>query len=336
MVATFAIAMTLDLLVCPGCRTLRGDRLDVRTLEPLGDLLGCDCGRRYPIIDGIPIVLASPGAYLAGELATVVERDLTPEVSALLALELTDDAPYARLLEHLSIYLDAHWGDRATPPPEAGVAMTSAELAVAPLLERLVGLPRVGLAVELGCSVGRVLAEVPAERAIGIDMHAGALRRARRLLAGEPLAYARRMIGRHYEPATIAASAPARGRTLVCSDVLDPPLLPDAFDRVIALNMLDSVLHPRQLLSVIDGLCAPGGEIILACPYQWQSSVMAEDERVGGADPAGWLVRRLAAGDGLRRPYAIEEEAEIAWTLRRDARSTVCYRTHYLRARKGT
>jgi uncharacterized protein YbaR (Trm112 family)/SAM-dependent methyltransferase len=334
MVATVAIAMTLDLLVCPGCRTLHGDRLDVRTLKRLGDLLVCDCGRRYPIIDGVPIVLASPAAYLGAELATVVERDLAAEVSALLALELTDDAPYARLLEHLSIYLDAHWGDRATPAPETGGH--AAGLSVAPLLERLAVLPRVGLAVELGCSVGRVLAELPAERAIGIEMHAGALRRARRLLAGEPLTYPRRMIGRHYEPATIAGSAPAHARTLVCSDVLDPPLLPDAFDRVVALNMLDSVAHPRQLLSVIDGLCAPAGEIILACPYQWQSSVMAEDERLGGADPAGWLVRRLTMGDGLRRPYTIEEEAEIAWTLRRDARSSVCYRTHYLRARKGT
>ena len=55
----------------------------------------------------------------------------------------TDDAPYARLLEHLSIYLDAHWRD-----------------GMAPFLERIRALPRVATAVELGCSVGRVVAEM--------------------------------------------------------------------------------------------------------------------------------------------------------------------------------
>lgn len=331
MDSTVDIAMTLDLLVCPGCRTLSGDRLDVRTLEDHGELLACDCGRRYPIVDGIPIVMKDAAAYVRSEISTIVERELSPEVAALLVEDGPDDAPYPRMLEHLSIYLDAHWGDRAEPPPDPGYAL-------APIIERIAARPVVGLAVELGCSVGRVLADLPAERRIGIDMHAGALRRARRILSGERVAYARRIIGRHYAPAAVASgpSVPAVQRQLVCSDVLDPPLLPDAFDRVVALNMLDSVPHPLQLLSVIDGLCAPGGEIILACPYQWQSSVMAEHERFGGADPAAALVSILSRGDGLRRAYTVEDQAEIAWTLRRDARSSVSYRTHYVRARKGT
>jgi hypothetical protein len=32
--------------------------------------------------------------------------------------------------------------------------------------------------------------------------------------------------------------------------------------------------------------------------------------------------------------YAIEDEAELPWILRRDARSAVSYCTHYVRARK--
>lgn len=318
--------MTLDLLVCPGCRTLSGDRLDVRTLDRAGDVLGCDCGRRYPIVDDVPIVLPDPAAYVRSEIATIVERDLAPEVAALLVADGPDDAPYPRMLEHLSIYLDAHWGDRATPPTE---------LALAPLVERIAALPRVAVAVELGCSVGRVLAELPAERAVGLDMHFGAVRRARRLLAGETVAYARREIGRHYSSATATGMRTA-DRKLVCADALDPPLLPDVFDRVIALNLLDSVAHPRQLLSVIDGLCAMGGEIIVSSPYAWQSTVMHEHERFGGADPAAALRTLLAEGTGLRARYRIEDDSEISWTLRRDARSAVTYRTHYLRARKGT
>ena len=61
--------MTLDLLVCPGCRTLTGDRLDVRTLERAGDVLACECGRRYPVVDDVPIVIKEPSAYVRSDHA---------------------------------------------------------------------------------------------------------------------------------------------------------------------------------------------------------------------------------------------------------------------------
>jgi len=110
--------------------------------------------------------------------------------------------------------------------------------------------------------------------------------------------------------------------------------VPGIFDRVVALNLLDSVPSPRQLLSVLDGLCAPGGEIIVSSPYAWQSSVLADAERLGGADPAADLAARLADGTGLGARYRIEDEAELPWTVRRDARTAVSYLIHYLRARK--
>jgi len=324
--------MNLDLVVCPGCRTLTGDRLDVRTLERAGDLLTCECGRRYPIIDGVPIVMANPAEYLRSEIATVVERDLAPEVAALLVEGGPDDAPYARLLEHLSIYLDAHWGDRAEPSDGFGGQALVEWIAAR-------SRDRVERAVELGCSVGRITAELAAnaDHVVGLDLQFGAVRRARRLLDGERLAYGRRIAGRHYAPAAISAgdrAVPAARRTLLCGDALDPPLIPGMFGRVVALNLLDSVAHPRQVLSVVDGLCTRGGEVILSSPYTWQSSVMHDRERFGGADPAAELVRILRAGEGLGARYAIEEEADVSWTLRRDARSVVTYRTHVVRARK--
>ena len=323
--------------VCPGCRTLTGDRLDVRTVERQGDLLVCECGRRYPIVDGVPIVLADPTAYLRDEIATVVERDLDPAVAALLSAGGPDDAPYPRLLEHLSIYLDAHWGDRATPPPDG----PGAGLAAPAVLERIAARAAhpVTLAVELGCSTGRVVAELArgAEHVVGLDLHHGALRRARRLLAGEPVAYARRITGRRYATATITAGdrATAADRvTFLCGDALDPPLVPGCFDRVVALNLIDSVARPRGLLSVLDGLCAPGGELILTSPYSWMSSVMADDERLGGDDPAAAVTAILRDGTGLRARYTVEDEADLPWTLRRDARSAATYRIHYVRARR--
>jgi SAM-dependent methyltransferase len=235
------------------------------------------------------------------------------------------------MLEHLSIYMDAHWGDKADPA--AGYACESL---VAKIAER--ASHRVALAVELGCSAGRILAELArgADHVVGVELQHGALRRAQRLLAGGPVAYARRMIGRHYTPAVARAGdlvVPAERRTLVCGDALDPPLNPGAYQRVVALNLLDVVRRPIDLFAVLDGLCARGGEVIVSSPYAWQSSHVDEDARLGGADPAA-AIRALFAG-GLSRPYTIEDDAELAWTLRRDARGAATYCIHYIRARKG-
>jgi SAM-dependent methyltransferase len=283
------------------------------------------------VIDGVPLIVPHGLEDLVG----VLERDLDPEVAALLALPGPDDAPYARLLEHLSIYLDAHWGDRAVPPPD-GPAPPFGLAALAEKIAALASTP-VARAVELGCSAGRIVAELArgAEWTVGVDLQFASLRRARRLLAGAELRYARRVAGRHYAPATIAAPPAAPRVALVCADALDPPLVPGAFQRVVALNLLDAVRTPGQVLSVVDGLCAPGGEVILASPFAWQSGVVDDRERIGGADPAAEVARRLREGEDLEARYEIEDEADLPWSLRRDARGAVCYSTRWIRARKA-
>ena len=196
---------------------------------------------------------------------------------------------------------------------------------------------RVKLAVELGCSVGRIVGELArgADHVVGVDLQFGALRRARRLLAGESVAYARRVAGRHYHAATANAGDLVAAATLVCGDALAPPLIPGAYGRVVAINLLDVVRQPRQLLSVIDGLCAHGGEIILTSPFAWQSTQVDDDQRIGTDDPAGAPSRD--PGDGPRisaRATRSRIQAELPWTLRRDSRSAATYCIHYIRARK--
>ena len=317
-------------LVCPGCRMQTDERIDLRTLERRGELLVCECGRSYPVIDGVPLVLVHPEVYLRSEMTMIIERDLDIAVAGLLVAGGPDDAAYPRLLDHLSFYMDAHWGDRAEPVEVC---------ALRPIIERLTRLQPVALAVELGCSVGRILGElaVNAERVVGLDLHFGSLRRARHVLAGDPVAYGRRITGRHYRQAIARAgdrAVPGARLKLVCGDALQPPLVPGAYDRVVALNVLDAVRQPRQLLTIVDGLCAPGGEIILSSPYAWQSSIMEEHERIGGSDPATDLVGILRDGTDLGARYRIDEEADVPWTVRRDARSSISYLTHYVRARK--
>lgn len=294
----------------------------MRTLERVGEVMRCECGKRYPIVGGVPMVMEGIGG---NDVAAVVE-DVDVEVQAMIVGAGADDGAYARMVEHLSIYLDAQWGDRAEPRLEVW--------GIEGIVERIRATGRVEQAVELGCSVGRVLVEMGqnADEVVGVELNVAAAKRARRLVAGETVAYNRRVIGKEYARASVRGIR-ADNVTVVAGDALDPPLVPGAFGRVVALNVLDSVSRPRRLLEVMNGLCARGGELIVSSPYAWQSSVMEDGERFGGADPAAALVAMLRGGDVGAR-YEIEEEADVPWHLRRDARSVVSYRAHYVRARK--
>jgi SAM-dependent methyltransferase len=337
-------------LICPACRvrSARGREMHTvsmaATLRHFADgdidsaILACDnegCGRRYPVLGGVPIVVGDAVTHTARFGVALVEGELAPELQALLAEPGPDDAPYAQTIEHLSIYLDTHWGDRAAPPPAGPTAAFGMAALAHKLGER--AQKKVARAVELGCGVGRGVQELArgAELAVGLDLAPAPLRRARHILAGAALPYARRIAGRHYETATIAAAPALSNVALVCGDALDPPLAPASFQRVVALNLLDALPAPPQLLSVVDGLCAPGGEVILATPYAWQSAIVADAERIGRHDPGAALRRRLSEGAGLEARYVIEDEDELDWSLRRDARSATVYRVHWLRARKA-
>ncbi len=314
-------------LVCLACRARTARGRELHTLSPGDGALVCDneaCRRRYPIVDGIPVIAPDPDAHLAKWGA-----------------ELVDGEPEA-LAEHLSIYLDAHWGDHATPPPDAPLEFIKRLMNSAELIKRLINSVATGgalvqRAVELGCGPGRALYELAkgAEEVVGVDAQLAALARARRILDGEPVEYRRRIVGRHYQTARIVPPGRVDNVALVCADAMDPPLVPQSYDRVVALNVLDAVPSPPQLVAVADGLCAPGGEVILASPYAWQAGIVADEHRFGGADPAAALRRRLVDGEALEARYTIEDDAELPWALRRDARSAVVYRVHWLRARKA-
>ena len=113
----------------------------------------CDhCQRRYPIVDGVALVAGDVEAHRSKWGA-----------------ELVDGEP-AALAEHLSIYLDAHWGDRAVPVEELGMAAAAHKLA-----ERAT--QKVERAVELGCGPGRGLHELAkgAQDVVGVDAQLAAV-----------------------------------------------------------------------------------------------------------------------------------------------------------------
>lgn len=297
-------------LICPACRRHTDRGIELYTLDPAGDtLLRCrGCAREYPIVEGIPVVFRdSARADCFGLLAAL---EPVEAVAALVSAG-PDDAPLPHLLAQLSTYLGAWEGGSEA------------------LLEKLRSRPAVRSALELGCGTGRALSELAAtaDVAVGVDRSGALLRAARRLLEGEELRYARRMAGRTYAASSVRGTRRANAR-LVCADALDPPFAPGGFDRLVAFNLLDNVPSPRALLHHLHQLTAEGGEILVSSPYSWRDGIVDDAERLPGPDPAVAL-RAEAAALGWR----IEDDCDLPWTVRHDARSATAYRVHFLRAR---
>src|SRR5262249_10419080 len=148
-------------LICLGCRRREGDFWDLHSLAWEGATLACArCGRRDPIVDGIPVLYADLADYVARDGWGLAERDMDLDAAALLALAGPDESPSAGRAENLSTYLDAHWGDRAEPRPD-GPAESAG---LGPLVGKLRALAgeRVARAIELGAGVGRGTVELAA------------------------------------------------------------------------------------------------------------------------------------------------------------------------------
>ena len=263
------------------------------------------------------------------------EGNVPLAVAALLASYGPDQGAYTRMAGELSTYMDASWGDHSDPPPQGPAPANPAAAFGEKILAR--SACKVELAVELGAGLGRSLAELArgAEYVVGIDHNLGFLRCARRLLAGEPVPFLRRMSGWHFEAATAAAGDLATPTALlVCGDALSPPLDDHAFGRVVAANLVDNVNSPTSLFTVMDDLCATGGEVILTSPLYWSNAATADDQRLGGSDPGQEITARWRGGVNLSTPYAIDDQCDIDWGLRYDTRTAFKYRSYYLRARK--
>lgn len=124
----------------------------------------------------------------------------------------------------------------------------------------------------------------------------------------------------------------ARGSGVV-ADAADPPLRAECARGVVIANLLDACRQPALVLAQADALLAPGGTMIITCPYAFADGItppaqrFTADQLRGALQGASWFGYRLST-------RLVEEHDGIAWRLRAGPRAETVFQVHVLVGQK--
>jgi SAM-dependent methyltransferase len=329
--------------VCPQCRA-RGTgapalkvRLEARATEESIDegMLACANGCEYPVVDGVPVIVPDVRAFLATRAQAVIAReDLSPAVAGLLA-----DAVDADARQRLSGAVWDHYAE-FDPLEETHEVWPGA---VARLAHH--GLQRAnprpdGPILDAGCGPGRGSFEVArrtGELVLGIDVDLPPLRLAQRVLRDRTVRYDRKRSGAIYDRREFTSKLEKLEQVdFWCCDGLALPFDDGTFAAAAALNVIDRVPAPADLLRSLRRVTRHGGKLILASAYDWT-----------GRDAGAWLggADGVTSESALRalltpgQPGAIDglvfetEDPDFPWHVRVHDRKTELYRLQVVTAR---
>ena len=316
-------------------------------------LLQCpqaQCLREYPILDGIPLIVADIRGFIAGSISAIDGReDLGATSESVLADCCGPGSPYVTLREHVSIYAWDHYGDMDPQEQVGNAAPGGVRMLLEAALEAAGELPS-GPLLDLGCSVGRTAFELaarnPGALVLGVDLHYAMLRVAARVLREGRVRYARRRVGLVFDRREFDARFDGAERVdFWACDATALPFAAGVFAAAAGLNVLDCVASPRDLLASLASVLSPGAKALLTTPYDWSTAVTpleswlgGHSQRSPGAGASEPVLRALltpgahpAAIDGLE---LVAERDALTWRVRTHERSTVEYRAHLVVARR--
>lgn len=304
----------------------RGDDDDL--IEGILTCAAEECRREYPVIDGIPIIVGAIRGWLAANpLAVLARTDLSPDVESLIGDALGPGSPFDTMRQHAGMYAADHDGDAS------GAALLDRAL-------ELAGTPTAGPLLDLGCAAGGNtfrLAEKTNALTLGVDLNFAMLRVASQALRDGRVRFAKRRVGVVYDRVEIQVSA-AR-RELVdfwCCDAAVLPFADRVFALVSALNLIDCVPSPRDVLAEVARVTSD--RALISTPYDWSPTATAIEGWLGGHSQRGPqggasepMLRWLLANEGL----TVEAEDEhVPWRVRVHERSSVDYSVHVVVARR--
>ncbi|MCJ2085440.1 methyltransferase domain-containing protein [Methylobacterium sp. E-005] len=262
--------------ICPTCR--RG----ALVLEPgaqatsnavMSGVLRCldpDCGERFPIIAGVPILVPDVRGWLSANLPLVLAGDVEDAaVEAVISAAVGPDSAYAISRAQQSRYAHDHYGDLfegetdgAEPPPGR------ARHCLAEALKHF-GVGR-GPRLDIGCAAGRTSFDLAAHHdvpVLGVDLNWPLLRIGRGILDRGLLRYPLRHCGDAYERRETYHFPPEADRVdFWIADAQALPFAANTFRLVVALNVIDRVPDPARLVAEVSRVTRPGGDIAFATP----------------------------------------------------------------------
>jgi SAM-dependent methyltransferase len=312
------------------------------------------CRHEYPVIEGIPLIVPDVRRLLSERgVELLVRETLDPALESLVGDAIGPDSWFDAMRQVVSTYAWDGWADLdpQEAPREGDPAPGAARRCLARLLD-LAGPVDTARVLDLGCGAGRTSFDLaaghPDALVLGIDLHLGLLRMARRAAAGV-VSYPRRRIGLVYDRRQFPVAMPGADRVdFWACDAAALPFAPGVADLATALNLLDCVAEPLALLRSLADAIRPGGRLALATPYDWSTRATPPETWIGGHSQRGPdegagepFLRALLTPGG--HPQAIPglallaEQAGWPWQTRLHDRSTVQYRTHLLAlARAGS
>ncbi len=310
------------------------------------------CRMEFPILDGIPILLNDLRTFIRDNLSHLLTRtDVSPVLESVLADASGPGTVFEAARQFISSYASDHYGDldAAVAGPLTGPAAPGAVARhVAAGFELFGGgASGAGLALDLGCSVGRSSFELTRRTSglvLGLDLNIPMLRLARRVLTTGRVNYRERRVGLVYDDRDFPVALPSPERVdFWAANVLEAPFRAARMGTVAAMNVIDCVPSPATFLHAVERLLAPGACGILSTPYDWSAAATPYEAWIGGhsqrgpmAGAAEPLIRSLIGGDHAHAARGLElvGEREIEWHVRMHSRSTVLYQCHLMAVRR--
>ena len=338
--------------VCPVCRAAGEAGFALRIAHVAREagghivegILHCtnpECQREYPVVDGVPLLIANLRQYIADNaLRLMARQDLSAVMESIVGDCCGPGSDFDVTRQQVSTYAWEHYAD-LDPEEVGGGPPVGTMLAALETGRALAGTVPAGPVLEVGSAAGRAsfeLAEQTDELVLGVDLHYPMLRLAAGVLRDGTVRYARRRVGLVYDRREFEARFERRDNVdFWACDAAALPFAPGTFSLVVALNVLDCIYDPRAFLDSVGRVLVDDGKAVLTCPYDWAAGATPLEGWLGGhsqRSPSGGsseaVVRALLTPPGAQGLRLSAERDDLPWHVRLHDRSTMTYRLHLM------
>jgi SAM-dependent methyltransferase len=176
---------------------------------------------------------------------------------------------------------------------------------------------------------------------LGIDLNIAMLRLAQRLMVEGRVVFGQRRIGLVYDPVEVILPDALAGTRVDfwAADCLALPFRAGAFGLANAVNVVDCIAGPTNMLHEMARALATGAGAVVTTPYDWAETATDRTAWMGGHSDRGPL---KGAGEQVLTATltqagldVVAEEDDVPWHLRMHARAVMEYRLHMVGCRRA-